>query len=407
MPTLNDGNYTGTSVNYSCSLRIKGKQLVSSNIIQLVVREWIFDLVPRIEIIVNDDGVLTEIYPLKDGDLIELQLAKNDEDEPIDLEFLIMGWYSGSMIGNRFNQLQIVGVMKVDGFYSPSRTRAFRGVNSFDVILQIVNSEGGRTVNKPNNVSPNDVMTWLQTGLSNMDMCKHVMKRAFIPDDALFLYGSTNGEFSFTSLKSELGSRSSRNAWFDLEKYSAESFDEPADQQDLWFSSFNIFNYSSIENIRRNYGIAFSYYDINEGKKQVLISDSSSPLAEESTQSESNNEAYVNGFSFGCLPPDNVHEKYFHGIAQNDYYRHQFFSGYLLELDINALAKPKLFEKINVQIPSVVEEGENGPLSGEYLVGGIIHEISRGELYHKRVELFRNGINKSEHETEIPSTAAQ
>lgn len=388
----------GTAVNAHCIVRIKGRQIVTSNIIQLVIREWIFDVVPRLELLINDDGIFTEVFPIKDGDKIYVELAKNDTGTPLRMEFDILGWYSGSMMGNKFNQIQFVGLMSCQGLYYPTRTRCFSGQNSYEVFSEIA-SEASKKLNKPPELSPNDLMNWIQSGLTNLEMCKHVIKRSHVQDDTPFFYGDTKGEFNYTSLKTELSKKVNTKAWFDIEKYSSESFEDDADYNNLWFSSFNIYDYSSIANKTKNYGIDFSYYDVSRGTQVVDIASSESTLAKMPMKSTDGSGEIVGGHEFGHLPT-NVHEKYYHGVAQNEYFRSNFFNGYLLELDINALGKPNLFDLVFVAVPSMVGDGYNSVLSGNYVIGGIIHEYSAGEQYHKKTELFRNGINKSEFETE-------
>lgn len=241
-------HFQGQGVNFYCNLKIKGKQIITSNIVSLSIKEWIFDIVPRIELIINDDGMLTEVYPLQDGDTISVELKKHSDKTSINMTFSLLAYTAGSMRGNKFMQIMIVGVLKVNNFYSPVQYRSFHNMNSKSVFKQIM-TEGGRAINTP--VSTTDTMTWLQTE-SNMEFCKHVLRRSYVANDCMFLYADTTGTFNYTSLKTELEKEIEGIAHNDLEKYSADKFENDSDLKDYWFNTFNITDMNTIENISRN-----------------------------------------------------------------------------------------------------------------------------------------------------------
>ena len=194
-------SFQGRGVNFYCNLKIKGKQIITSNIVSLSIKEWIFDIVPRIELIINDDGMLTEVYPIQDGDQIMVELKKRSDKTSINMAFSILSYTAGSMRGNKFMQIMIVGAMTVKNFYSPVQYRSFHNLSSKSVFQQILSAEGGVPVSAP--VSTTDTMTWLQTA-SNMEFCKHVLRRSYVANDCMFLYADTTGTFNYTSLKTEL-----------------------------------------------------------------------------------------------------------------------------------------------------------------------------------------------------------
>jgi hypothetical protein len=65
-------------------------------------------------------------------------------------------------------------------------------------------------------------------------------------------------------------------------------------------------------------------------------------------------------------------------------------------IQIDSECDVKLFDKINLVIPSLVSEEFNEVYSGMYLVGGIIHNVCINGIYKKMLSLHRNGMNKSE-----------
>jgi len=392
MPIFNKN--TGIGVGFSCILKINDIPIVTANIISLIIREWVFELLPRIEIILKDDGTLSELYPIVDGSKIYVELSRNENDENgLKQTFRVLAVTSGSMVGNRSSTIQIIGALDINEFYAPSRNRSFSTRSSFEVINQIISREGGKSIETKTGFSTNDLMTWLQIHQTNLEMVKHVLKRAYKPKDSIFLYGRTDGTFVFTSLHTELEKEVSKTAKYDVAKYKYESFDNTADLNNLWFSSFSRYDVSMLANIMRNYGVSFHYYDTKDGHKTEDITESDPSLAAVSTKDKIYDGQNTETFDFKHLSK-NVHENYYKSIVQNDYYRHNFMSGYMLELMINPISDVKLFDMINCFVPSIIAAGSNEPYSGKYGVVGIVHEAKIKSQYIKRLHLCRNATEE-------------
>lgn len=387
-------HFQGIGVNFYCNLKIKDKQLITANIVHLCIKEWIYDIVPRIELILNDDGILTEMYPIQDGDDISVELKKNIDDAPINLTFSILSYSAGAMHGGRFMQIVIVGILKVNNFYSPIQYRTFHNQNSKSVFKQLI-TEGGRALNS--SVETNDTMTWIQTS-SNLNFCKHVLRRSFISNDCMFLYADTSGKFTYTSYKTEAEKKEYGIARYSLEKYSANKFENKIDYIDCWFNTYNIDDNNNLINNIRAYGIINNFYDPKIGKQSTKLNDDTHLLTELSAKDSSKKQTTSQIWNMGYLPSDNVHKRYYDAMTQNDYYRFNWMSGFRIELNINPLSKPKLFSKIKLIIPSILGPGENETLSGDYLIAGIVHDVVMGDSYKKRIVLIRNGNNVAKHD---------
>lgn len=408
-------NFHGTAVNFFCDLKIKGHQVISERIVHLTIKEWIFDIVPRLEIILTDDGMFTEVYPLQDGDIISVEIRKNPADTPATiLQFDLIGYTFGAMSGSKFSQIIISGALHVENFYSPIYTRSFSNRNSSTVLTQLLRAEGKSNLNFT--VPTTDVMTWLQINMSNIDFCKHILKRSYVANDMMFLYASTNSYatttgidnvtsgFNYTSFKTEISKNIEGTARFDLKYYSADAFENAADYKDFWYNTYNVFDFHSYINKTRNYGVSYNYYDTVAGKMSPTMFDISHPLTKLSAKAKDNAEQLTHNFDLGHLPVGNVYSNYYKAIVQNDYLKSNFFGGFILELNINSLGKPRLFSKVNVLIPSMLGDGTNEALSGNYIVAGVVHDLGRGMQYKKRMALMRNGFNLSEFMT-IPTVA--
>lgn len=410
-----DQNFHGTAINFFCDLKIKGHQVVSEHIAHLTIKEWIFDIIPRIEIILTDDGTFTEVYPLQDGDIISVEIKKNALDTPSTiLQFDLIGYTYGAMSGTKFTQIIIAGALHVESFYSPIKSRSFSNKNSATVLTQILKTEG--KANLRFTVPTTDVMTWLQVNMSNIDFCKHILKRSYVANDMMFLYASTNSYaaatgignvtsgFNYTSFKTEVDKNIEGTARFDLKYYSADAFENTADYKDYWFNTYNVYDFHSYMNKTRNYGVSYNYYDTTSGRMAPEISDTTHPLSDLSAKAKDNAGQMTHNFDLGYLPVGNVYSNYYKALVQNDYFKSNFFGGFILELNINSLGKPRLFSRVNVIIPSMLGPGSNESLSGNYIVAGVVHDLGKGMQYRKRMALMRNGWDWSEFVT-IPTVA--
>lgn len=390
MDDKTNNSFQGAGVHFYCDMKIKDKQIITANIISLVIKEWIFDLVPRIEILLNDDGMLTEVYPLQDGDAITVELKKPADNKSIKLTFSLLSYTAGVMNGNKCMQMFIVGMLKVKDFYSPVQYRSFRNQPSTAVLRQILTSEG--RIELETKTQTNDTMTWLQTS-SNMDFCKHVLKRSFIANDTMFLFSDTTGKFTYTSYKTESDKPEEGIARFDIDKYSADTFEDAADLKDYWYNTFKMCDVNPYVNATKTYGTAYNYYDTQTGKQLKTLTDNTPDITDLTAKDSNKINTISHRFNCGYLTNGNMHSRYYDALAQNDYYRYNFLSGLTLELNINALSKPRLLSKIKVILPSLLGMGDNEPLGGDYIVAGVMHTAVRGEMYKKQMVLVRNGFN--------------
>ena len=409
-----DQSFHGPAVNFYCDLKIKGHQVISKRIEHLTIKEWIFDIVPRIEIILADDGTFTEVYPLQDGDIISVEIKKNALDVPTILNFDLIGYTFGAMAGTKFTKIIISGALHVENFYSPIYTRSFNNKNSATVLTQLLKTEG--KANLYFATPTTDVMTWLQINISNIDFCKHILKRSYIANDTMFLYADTSSNaastgignvtsgFNYTSFKTEVDKNIEGTARCDLRNYSADAFEDAADYKDFWFNTYNVFDFHAYINKVRNYGVSYNYYDTSSGKVTPVLSDTTHPLSDLSAKDKNKAGQIAHNFDLGYLPVGNVYSNYYKALVQNDYLKSNFFGGFILELNINSLGKPRLFSRVNVIIPSMLGPGSNESLSGNYIVAGVVHDLGQGMQYKKRMALMRNGFDWSEF-VKIPTVA--
>lgn len=386
---------------YYCKLLIKGEEYNPSIIFSLVIREWVVDHLPRLELILVDDGTLSEVFPLEDNDQIDITIATNEDnsdDSHVQMSFTMLD-YKINPYRESAQFVKISGFMKTNDIFS-SRNRSFSNVNSSTVLADIADEEGVMFVN-PWNVTPSDNMTWYQYNLNNYDFIRHVLRRSHITDDAAFFYGNSNGSFIFTSLRSETDKSDVTFARRNIDKATKFALAEE-DVDTIWFDNYDIVNFNGYNNKICGYGATYTYFDLADIVTNTLFY--RNLYGELSFRDRT--KVTTNGANPSCSPVyghmNNVYDEYFESLVRNPMLIKQFFS-FSLVINANGLSKVNLFDKINLIMPAYFggrgktdnDNDVNEVMSGEYLVGGITHKISSGGVYNKMISLHRDGMNKS------------
>lgn len=376
---------------FFCRVIINDSEYISQNIISLTIREWVLDVLPRIDLSLFDDGFLSEVFPLEDREEIRVMIGKHEDDEnALELTFNLVS-YSIDVIGdNKKTAIAMSGYLKADSIFA-YKNRVFKRSSSVDIFQRIA-SETGIKFSNPLNSKTNDIMNWYQT-MSNYFFVKHVLERAYNPNDSLFFYANCQNNFVFTSLNREIEKKEGRIAKFSVENFETFAKDDKDKDDTIWFNSYNFVNYSGQYNIESGYTAGYSYYD-----QKAIKSESYNTLKKLSKltfrkKDLLNETACWN--SYGVWNSNLYSEKFFESTARNRFLREKFFD-FSVVINANSLSKISLFDKVNLAIPTMFdEEGINEAMSGEYLVGGIVHNVSSNGIYKKMVSLHRNGMNQS------------
>lgn len=371
------------------TIRIKENPFNASNIIYLVIKEWVLNVLPTIEFQFMDDGILTEIAPFEDQEDIEITIAKHeDAEELMELVFSLDDYNVAIMGDNRKSLVTVTGHLKANSIFS-GRNRRFTKRNSLEVFQQMA-LESGLKFTNPHAVEPSDNMVWYQNAC-NCNFIKDVLSRSYIPNDTPFFYANTNNEFVYTSLLAEMDKIDSIPARYSVEMTESNVLDN---LREIWYSSYNIVNYSGFYNKSVAYGSLYGYYDLKNEQNGSVVDIKG--LTELSFRKAS----LIGSSSHGRYGGDFINKnlfgtEYFESRVKNEMLQNNFFAMSLV-MDINSLSIVKLFDKIDLNIPSLLVANEpNKVWSGEYLVGGIQHEISKGGIYRKKLSIHRNGMNKS------------
>ena len=363
----------------------------TESIARLEITESVLTLLPKIEVVVSDGGVLLDRNPIVDKDVIHLRLNTRfgRETNEVVATFVISSFESVSAPENRGNVVVISGYMACNQMFSPYKRVAINGSSS-DVVRRIAN-EVGLQFNS-NEEGYEDVF-WYQNG-NNYSFLNHVMDRAYIPNDGVFVYGDLSGTLNYMSLRGALAQDVSLQA-----RYDAQSMEDDIvvkdDLKQMFYNYYDVLNMTETYNNISNYGGTWSYYDLNEyvGTDIALI--------EKDTQLRNMKEDYfgipVFSKGVGMIADKKLRNSVYRGRVQNYFAKYQLFSN-SINLNIRDVTQVSLFEKVDLQMKSVGSNTEIvEPYCGEYLVTSISHSIVHDSHpgYAKRVLLSRNGINKS------------
>jgi hypothetical protein len=163
----------------------------------------------------------------------------------------------------------------------------------------------------------------------------------------------------------------------------------------LFFKSDYTFNDNMpIENRTGGYGFDFTFFDAEDFHDQ-FVNFNYAPMSTTINKKPQKGSMY-DSINYN-MQHSNVHDNYLLAYNQNKYFKKNMFS-YYTTITISPNMKIDLMDKINVSFIKQydIETGKVGIdeiHSGEYLVGGIYHNIHIGGYYTMVLVLFRNGFN--------------
>lgn len=401
----NNDEAFNTFVQWYGRVKIKGFELFANNIALISIKEWIFDIAPRLDLQIIDNGIFFDKFPLEENDIIEVQLAlTKEQEEPVRAKFRLQNYsVTNTSQGEMFGSIiAISAILDMDEMFFPIRTRSFKSLNSSEVIKKIASETKLETDLR---INPIDTMTWLQLDMTNAHMLRHVVERSYLRnDDANFCYGTIDGKLTFTSLKKELTKKAKYDASFDprnaIESTSNEEtkdrrLNERKTRDPIYYNNYSFSSNAGVINQEIGYGATLSYYDVNSEETQYITMKSDYfPLTTNSFKTKSNIGKIVTQIEKG-IKTLNTHDNWMRSEVQYKYIQQQFFTSYLM-LRIKPITNLKLFDKIFVNIPQQDAMYINNVHSGEYIVAGITHQASSTGLYTMTLILCRNGMNAKE-----------
>jgi len=406
------------STNFAISININGVDVPSTSIVNVLIREWIFNILPELEISISDNGRLIDMFPLQDNDKIKIELSHFIfEESPIKAQFTLQDYSITNSAPGKSQQalIKITALMDSNFLTYPIHNRSFSQKNSKEVFESIFNESKAKSKQLglrkfDARISPSDEMNWLQINQNNLQFCKHILDRSYFNDnDVPFLFTNRNGTMVYTSLRTELKKKNQeiprmiyniQASMLNSKTYSKDDLEilleeekENEGNNQLYFYNWKYKNFSGSKNKTNSYGRRFSYYDLLDGITQEITTDNHE-LSIHSLKEKDSIGKITRQDDYGLCDVSNVHDNYILARTQNMYLKENFFSSYLL-----VYTRPSnnlnLFDRVSVEIDSLmpIESVRDEVHSGQYIVGGIIHQAAKDSIYNNIVILFRNGLD--------------
>ena len=369
-------------------LKINDIQIPMNNIQALVVREWIFDVFPRMELIFSDVFNLIEISPIKRFDKVSLTMSyDNISKANVKLDFVVTTVdFESLSAGIPVKVVQVNAISCPKEALIDFRTASYSKMISTEV-LSSVYSRNNFKLNKFVEKT-NDTMTWLQCSQNDLNFVKHVCDRAYISDDdLLYTYVDRKGLANYISVKNS----SSTNKTI---KFEHTNVPMPFNDQTgiNYFGNYKLRDYSGyVSSDPDNYDSIVSYDENGEATQDNFYENSSSmnflinnPFVTRTNPNYVNNEFVPRGY-------DNTYQNYQVNISRKAYLEKLFFST-MLTFSTVPNYDVELGDVCEINIP--VAKAKVGQMStnysGKYFLGGMIHQLVGTNTYQTQYALFRN-----------------
>lgn len=374
-------------------------------------------VLPEFVLIFSDPvgSIKDNMMPLDDTKIRFFLNSMLDGVKNIDIQFKISNYKRISV-----DRFFMSGIMDMNSMFVP-KYEAYRG-NSSTALQSIMKSIGlGFNTNVS---SPNDEMTWINTGMTIHDYTKHIIKHSYISDKS-FIYGFTDYYYNYNyvdvsneierDIKEDLGNvvlNVSKGIDPNIEGFTNAPFltnIEGMDGTNYFFKDFKIFNNSAELSQETGYRTRTKYYDTLS--KELLAFDVASNMNGEDTSKiilRSADEVYLNENILhrydGKLDTDNMHKNYIYADILNERNITDLEKiGIIIELD-NPNYNIYKFQKIVLLLSngsaSISHAHINERLSGEWIISDINYTIRRG-IFRQEIILLRRELELSNEEMEM------
>lgn len=394
MALIPDGN------NHRLVMKINDVEVMSQNIISFTLREWIFTQTIELDCVIMDSGTFTEHFPIYEDSKVYAEIY-TENNKPIILnlslsDFEIERTNSGTLI----NMIHFTALPDINDYFMTFRSRNFKHKLSSSVIKDVMDNLNAKTDIR---ITTNDIQDWYQLSVDDYTFVKQTIKRSFLEiEDSPFCYMELDNTLVLTSLKTEC--RKNSKAKFIENGFLSHPDKKISDMAPVnktkvvYFgtSSFRK-NVSSSMNKSGAYGAFVTYYD-NSAFHNHILNFKYAPF----TKFTNTNNKHIGDFGRSdnfSTQNSSVHKNYYVSMVQNDYIRTMFFSDYT-QITIPADPTIRLFDRItvNFQDCSTKQESLTPSIdkvnSGDYIIGGITHSITKDGMYSMILVIFRNGINE-------------
>ena len=377
--------------NFFGGVAIDYTEVPLANIVEVQIKEWVFDLLPRITLVIRDIDGVVDLKGITSTSIIYVNVKKNEKSVTgINTEFQVRD-YHFKETGAGYDVV-ISGHLKVNNIWA-IKSMVYPGQTSKNLLTALC-AEIGTTPSPDPLLATADPMDWMQLNESTFDFVQHVLKHSSVPNDKLLMFSGIDGKTKITSVGSLI-----KVAPLLTTKYSSDEVgtDILLPSTDLYYQNVDFKSIVSTLMLEGGYGQKVEMIDNISGA--VIPGDLPVP-----------------GPLYGGLPKHDVAgftgkqvEYYFDGVNditntypdynaathRNEKILKEFF-GISINVEVNPMQVINLGMTVNALFRSAspVWKGVDTPnkhMSGPALITGITHYISPMAGYKKVVHMSKNG----------------
>ena len=359
----------------------------------MIIRESVFDILPRLELILNDDGIFSDLNPINSGTEIVVVVSLGENEDVIRQVFEVVShsYFPDSLMDNKMVIHSINAIFKATEFMAKNYSDVFSKMTFGDTLDHIANKTG---VNTNKKLKTKDVMDWYIFNESPLDYLTTATQKSYVGDnDCPLVYVDRHGDLCLDSIKTA----STQSNKIYLYKDPIKALTEINEEDVSYFSTYSYLDISSLIN-KVDGGVGFSsmYYDGDGIKTDEIRMRDGYGLTDRINISKGEDIDRVKQIYYG-LQDSSLHQNYFKAISINSYIRNRFFSSPFV-VSCKANTNINLLSKIDVQFirDSVDSSSVNLTYSGDYLVGSITHQLGNLGTYSMVLALFRDGQNEKQ-----------
>lgn len=359
----------------------------SDNVLTLTMTESVLEVIPKLDMIINNTGSFLDSTPLTDKLMIRVvlesphRIVENMKDDNyVNAVFTISSYFMmPDPSENNFHTYNISGYLS----YPHITIRFSSHSGSSDEVISYIS-------NKASFISDirakgSESIAWIQNN-NSLNFLYHISERAYIPDDGVFIYCTLGRKMVYTSLYTELAKNETLKAVYDKNRFRAYT-----DKKLIHYDGYTISNTTSLYNNVLLYGYEYIHFNGNETKTSII--NPPRPFVSLYNRNKVVPEDSITKFKdYGVVIDDSFNDSILKGKVQNEYFKHLLFSN-TVELSVNTASNVNLFDKISLSLNIKSLDKISEPYSGNYLVGVITHSISYNIPYSKKIILCRYGIN--------------
>lgn len=382
----------GESVNNQHFLRlnISGMEIPFANCHELVVREWMFDLLPTISIKYVGGQEWGSILALQD----QLEISAEFGSTPTEKrDAAISGVFHGRAWNVNTSQeridIDLAGHLAVSNSLIPAMFKSYSGMTSSEVLERLGKDFGVKNGSKVSKTYDNQ--NWLQCGQTNHRFIQSVLERSWTSEgDALFAWVNRFKQFEIRSLSDIISSAEEPRKFV----YSPENVADDIEIEDYTpYAGFVWKDVHGVYNLNQGYGSALYSFDFEKFESTIMKPQSVNVLSPFYSAHKDNAGKAVEVRYEEC--PPSAHPNYFAAQLNRERVIKTLTSSYGA-IELRPQPDLKCGEVIDLKTGSLLQ-GESSKMTsiwdGKYLVGGLIHHHRRDYGSKSYAILFRGGTD--------------